>query len=69
MSGKDRRPDFEKVVNGRLCRVWRRRSLVEVLVFAGEAEDGVPVAEWDMPYSMKFDLELAAVTAERQTDR
>lgn len=62
-------PHHAGVYNGRLVEVRRRRSYVECLVFAGETAEGEPVAEWEMPIQLRYDLRTAAQLAERQTDR
>lgn len=46
-----------------------RRGFVEVLVYATDQEEGEPVGEWEMPNALRYDLEYAALIAERQTRR
>ena len=62
-----RKPDYEKVMKGRLVRAWRRRGYIEVLVWANETDGTEPVGEWEMPTMLG--VELAAQQAEAQTQR
>lgn len=43
------------------------RTFVEVLVWKGEEAAGEPVAEWEMPYQLRYDLDEAARLAVAQT--
>lgn len=60
-------PRFEKVVNGRLCRLFKHRSTIDVHVYAGSTAEGEPIAEWEMP--IWIDWNGIAEQAERQTKR
>lgn len=40
---------------------------VESLVYAGEKEEGEPVAEWELPHQLRYSLSDAAHLAVRQT--
>lgn len=68
-AARPRRADLEKVVNGRMIRVWRRRSAVEAFVWPGDTADGEPQAEWVFPISLRYDLDIAVHLADVQTER
>ena len=61
------RPIMEKIINGRMCHVYKRRSTVDVWVYAGPTAEGEPISEWEMP--IVIDYTGIAETAEAQTDR
>jgi hypothetical protein len=63
----NRRPDYEKVINGRLVQAWKRRSSVDVLVFPEADPEDEPVGDWEMP--VIIDWTSIALTAEKQTPR
>lgn len=43
------------------------REFVEVIVWQGEKATGDPVAEWELPVQLRYDLDLAARQAVAQT--
>lgn len=62
----------EYVINGHLVEVENRRTPedglhVECLVYPGPTSAVEPEAEWVMPHTFRYDHELAAQIAERQT--
>ena len=59
----ERKPDYEREINGRTCRAWRRRSFVQVMVLDGEDI----VGDWQMPISFRYDLLMVSEIAEQQT--
>ena len=61
--------DLERIINGRLVRVWRRRSAVEAFVWPGATAEGEPLSEWVLPVSLRYDLEAAAEIAYAQTPK
>jgi len=63
-----RKPDLARVVRGRMVHVYRRRGFVEALVYAGPVAEGEPLAEWEMPNQLRYNLDAVALTAEAQTE-
>jgi hypothetical protein len=60
---------YKEIIDGRLIVVRPRRGYVEALVYPGENEKGDPVAEWEMPNQLRYDLDLVARQAALQTAR
>jgi hypothetical protein len=65
------RPPRVEVIDGHMTRTRVRRepgrTFVEVIVWAGKEATGDPVAEWELPVQLRYDLDLAARQAVAQT--
>jgi hypothetical protein len=72
---RERGPEYEVYVDvgifeEKLKMVKRRRpgrEFVEVLVWTGEEATGEPLAEWELPVQLRYDLDAAARLAVAQT--
>ncbi len=62
-----RKPVMEKVINGRMCHIYKNRSTVDVWVYAGPEAVGEPISEWEMPTII--DYTGIAQIAEAQTPK
>lgn len=63
-----------EVVNGRMTVTqvrWTEENglHVESLVYAGEAEESEPIADWALPHQFRYALSEAAHIAERRTKK